>query len=47
MPRDEAFFLAAEGVTTGCGEGNYCPERSVNRAEMAVFLTRMFNLPLP
>lgn len=39
--------LAAEGVTTGCGGGNYCPDRAVNRAEMAVFLTRMFNLPLP
>jgi hypothetical protein len=39
--------LAAEGVTTGCGDGNYCPDRAVNRAEMAVFLTRMFNLPLP
>ncbi len=39
--------LAAEGVATGCGGGNYCPDRAVNRAEMAVFLTRMFALPLP
>lgn len=39
--------LAADGVTTGCGGGNYCPENSVTRAEMAVFLARTFNLPLP
>jgi len=39
--------LAAEGVTAGCGGGNYCPGGSVTRAQMAVFLTRTFNLPLP
>ena len=32
--------LAAEGITTGCGNGNYCPESPVTRAEMAVFLLR-------
>ena len=32
--------LAAEGITTGCGNGSYCPEMPVNRAEMAVFLLR-------
>jgi len=37
--------LAAEGITTGCVEGNYCPEDSVTRAQMAVFLVRTFNLP--
>jgi hypothetical protein len=37
--------LAAEGVTAGCGNGNYCPNASVTRAEMAVFLVRNFNLP--
>ena len=37
--------LAAEGITTGCGGGNYCPEDSVTRAQMAVFLVRTFNLP--
>ena len=37
--------LAAEGITTGCGGGNYCPESPVTRAEMAVFLVRAFNLP--
>jgi len=37
--------LAAEGITTGCGGGNYCPEDSVTRAQMAVFLVRTFNFP--
>ena len=32
--------LAAEGITAGCGSGNYCPEGAVTRAEMAVFLLR-------
>ena len=37
--------LAAEGITGGCGAGNYCPNDSVTRAQMAVFLVRTFNLP--
>ena len=37
--------LAAEGITAGCGGGNYCPESPVNRDQMAVFLVRTFNLP--
>ena len=37
--------LAAEGITVGCGGGNYCPEDSVTRAQMAVFLVKTFNLP--
>jgi hypothetical protein len=32
--------LAAEGITTGCGTGLYCPNATVTRAEMAVFLLR-------
>lgn len=32
--------LAAEGITSGCGNGNYCPENSVTRAQMAVFLLK-------
>ena len=32
--------LAAEGITTGCGGGNYCPTSIVTRAQMAVFLLR-------
>jgi hypothetical protein len=37
--------LAAEGITGGCGNGNYCPEAPVTRAEMAVMLIRTFSLP--
>ncbi|PKN92527.1 MAG: hypothetical protein CVU44_15450 [Chloroflexi bacterium HGW-Chloroflexi-6] len=37
--------LAVEGITGGCGSGNYCPESPVTRAQMAVFLVRTFNLP--
>jgi hypothetical protein len=37
--------LAAEGITGGCGTGTYCPDSSVTRAQMAVFLVRTFNLP--
>ena len=36
--------LAAEGITAGCGNGNYCPEDPVTRAQMAVFLVRTFGL---
>jgi hypothetical protein len=32
--------LAAEGITGGCGGGNYCPDAAVNRAQMAVFLLK-------
>lgn len=37
--------LAAEGITGGCGSGNYCPSQPVTRAQMAVFLVKTFNLP--
>jgi hypothetical protein len=37
--------LTAEGITSGCGGGNYCPEQPVSRAQMAVFLVRTFDLP--
>jgi hypothetical protein len=37
--------LTAEGITSGCGAGIYCPDASVTRAQMAVFLVRTFNLP--
>jgi len=36
--------LAAEGITAGCGGGNYCPEGPVTRDQMAVFLVRTFGL---
>jgi hypothetical protein len=39
--------LAAEGITAGCGGGNFCPGDPVTRAQMAVFLTRAFSLEPP
>ena len=32
--------LAAEEITAGCGNGNYCPSSPVTRAQMAVFLLK-------
>jgi hypothetical protein len=32
--------LYAEGITAGCGTGFYCPNATVTRAQMAVFLLR-------
>ena len=37
--------LVTEGITAGCGNGNYCPEQPVTRAQMGVFLVRTFSLP--
>jgi uncharacterized repeat protein (TIGR03803 family) len=36
--------LAAEGITAGCGDGNYCPASPNSRGQMAVFLTKTFSL---
>jgi len=36
--------LAAENITAGCGNGNYCPDATVTRDQMAVFLVRTFGL---
>jgi parallel beta-helix repeat protein len=36
--------LAAEGITGGCGNGNYCPGDPNTRGQMAVFLTKTFHL---
>ena len=38
--------LAELGVTRGCGDGSgFCPGRDTTRAEMAVFLSRAYELP--
>lgn len=41
----EQFYK--EGITTGCAVSplRYCPDRSVNRAEMATFVDRAFEFP--
>jgi len=37
--------LAAEGITSGCGGGNYCPNDPSSREQMAAFLVKTFALP--
>jgi parallel beta-helix repeat protein len=32
--------MAAEGITGGCGNGNFCPQNPVRRDQMAVFLLK-------
>jgi cytochrome c peroxidase len=36
--------LAADGLTAGCGGGNFCPDAFVTRRQMAVLIARAFNL---
>ena len=36
--------LYSEGITSGCGNNNFCPNQPVTRAQMAVFLVRTFGL---
>ena len=37
---DEVESLVNAGITSGCGGGNYCPNQSVTRGQMAQFMTR-------
>lgn len=41
---DSISAIAAFDVTAGCGNNNFCPDRYVTRAELAVWLDRMFGL---
>ncbi len=45
QPWIEEFYR--QGYTTGCGASPliYCPGATVNRAAMAVFISRIFNIP--
>jgi len=36
--------LAADGIAAGCGGGNFCPNDSISRAAMAVFVAKAFGL---
>jgi hypothetical protein len=48
---DESVFqsdiekLVAAGITSGCGEGTFCPNDAVTRGQMAAFLVRALGLP--
>jgi hypothetical protein len=39
--------LAASGITSGCGGGNYCPNNPVTRGQMAVFMAKALGLYWP
>jgi hypothetical protein len=36
--------LAASGISAGCGGGNFCPNDTLTRAQMAVFLAKALGL---
>ena len=40
----EIEALANSGITTGCGDSNFCPDQTVTRAQMAVFLAKALGL---
>jgi hypothetical protein len=49
VPTDDPGFqyieaLAASGITQGCGGGNYCPDVTVTRRQVAVFLAKALGL---
>jgi len=39
--------LVNRGITAGCGNGNFCPDTSVTRGSMSVFLATTFQLIVP
>jgi hypothetical protein len=41
---DFVDFLAANGITSGCGGGRFCGEDPVTRGQMAVFLQKVANV---
>ena len=49
VPTSHIFYqyieaLAASGITSGCGGGNFCPDTFLTRGQMAVFLSRALGL---
>jgi hypothetical protein len=36
--------MVAEGMTSGCGAGNYCPDQALTREQLAVMLARGLHL---
>lgn len=49
VPTSHPFFqyveaLAASGITSGCGGGNFCPNNPLTRGQMAVFLSKALGL---
>ncbi len=52
-PSTDPFYpfvqkMAQDGITSGCGDGMYCPQQSLPRGQMAVFIaTGLLNQLLP
>src|SRR5262245_24188786 len=49
VPTTHTYFraieaLAASGITSGCGNGNFCPDQTVTRGEIAKFLANALGL---
>ncbi len=42
---DYIEYIYNQGVTAGCGGGNYCPNANISNGQMAVFLVKAFNVP--
>jgi S-layer homology domain len=52
VPPDYLYFraieaLAGSGITSGCGSGNFCPDKTVTRGELAKFLAVALGLNWP
>lgn len=52
VPTDHPYFqfieaLSRSGITAGCGNGDYCPDRAITRGEMAVFVAKALGLQWP
>jgi S-layer homology domain len=49
VPPSDPFYqyieaLAAAGITSGCGSGNYCPDAALTRGQVAVLLAKALGL---
>jgi len=50
VPANDPFapwieYLYNQGVTAGCGGGNFCPNANISNGQMATFLVKAFNIP--
>ncbi|HSK94553.1 MAG TPA: S-layer homology domain-containing protein [Candidatus Angelobacter sp.] len=41
----DIIWLSESGITSGCGNGKFCPDGLVTRSQMASFIARAMNLP--
>jgi hypothetical protein len=52
VPADDGGFqyieaLAATGITGGCGDGIYCPDRPLTRRQAAILLAKALGMNFP